>query len=218
MALYPLYGNREPVGVFDLKDGTTLLGGEVVYLSAVTWNSTDLAAADVTNDGYTGTSSKTRPAVTLATAGSEKPVFLCDEGTAFYGTLFGTLVGANTGQTVTGGTVFGPQTSAGSGKATIWNAKGFYGISLDAMDSTVQPSIATAVGLDLSYAASGKLSTVGGAVGAANVVANFVEFATNQSLVNSPRDLVAALNSPSGSVATTATKQFTMAIVHFKGL
>jgi len=56
----------------------------------------DVAAADI-QDGYTGTSSKTRPAVTFTLGGSSKPLFLADDGTKGYGTLFGVVVGGTAG-------------------------------------------------------------------------------------------------------------------------
>ena len=88
-----------------------------------------------------------RPIVTTTfgtVAATDGPFYLTDDGTASngsppssgYGTLFGSLVGGNVGQVVTGGTLLGPHTAAGSGKITLWMNPGLYGVSLDALDVT----------------------------------------------------------------------------------
>lgn len=229
MALVPLYGLREPIGMFDLKDNTVINGGEVVYLSPVAWNqpSVDEAAADVTEDGYTGTTVKTRPAVTLATASTNHPLFLSDEGTSntfsTYGTLFGQVVGGIAGQQTVGGPVLGPATYVGSGKCTVWRQPGLYGITLDVLSSDptngVQPTNASCtVGAPLSFDANSHLVLQAGGVSGTPVVGYFEEFLTNMSLVNTPVDLVSALNSPSGSVQSASAKKFVMASVYWTGV
>lgn len=229
MALLPLHGAREPLGQFDLVDGYTILGGEVAYLAPVTWNSTDLSAPDVTNDGYTGTTSKKRPAVALVAAADQHPLFLTDDGSTNadgtgYGTLFGQVVGGTVGQQVTSGAKLGPATYLGSGKCTLWRGPGLYGVTLDAVDSDATSGLAAAnanctVGAALSYTSAGLLTLASGSnkVSSGPTVGYFEEFMTNGSLVNTPPDLVGATNSPSGPVASVNKKKMTMAVVWFLG-
>src|SRR6266705_5516416 len=108
MALKILQAGIQPLGQFDCLDSelTTFKGGEVCTLTAVTYKGTDKNAADV-NDGYTGGTTKTRPAVTLTLVSGHRPLFLADDGTTGYGTLFGQVIGATGGQT-TSGTNLGP--------------------------------------------------------------------------------------------------------------
>jgi len=56
---------------------------------------------------------------------------LADEGVNEYGTLFGQLIGSNTGQAtvINGAVVLGPSTERASGKVTVWHAPGLYGVS-----------------------------------------------------------------------------------------
>jgi len=131
MALKLLQPGLQPAGQFDLEDGapgSTLSGGEYVQLTA----STDYAASDVSAVG---------PATYMQKgirnlAASMRFGGLADEGTTGYGTSFGTIIGATVGQgtgfgslSTTGVVVVGPQTSAGSGKVTVWHAPGLYGVS-----------------------------------------------------------------------------------------
>jgi len=142
MALKLLQPGKEPAGQFDLKDGVTLYGGEWVNMETVAAGS-DLAAADVSLVGpYSGSNLvRFNPGVKTALNTSPTPhtvVFggLADEGTTGYGTSFGTIIGTAVGkgtgfgaQATSGVITVGPQTTAGSGKVTVWSAPGIYGVS-----------------------------------------------------------------------------------------
>jgi len=212
-------GTQAPLGQFDALDAdlNNFKGGEVATFVATTYAGTDKAAADV-SDGYTGTTSKTRPAVTLTLgAGAAGPYFLTDDGIANYGTLFGSLVGGSVGQTVTGGTVFGPHTAAGSGKITLWGAQGLYGVTLDACDTaTLTPSVPIAVGAALTASTAGLLGT-GGTANSGATMARFVEFTTDGSLVKTPTNLASAVNSPGSDVPGALPRAFTMAVFYWLG-
>jgi hypothetical protein len=147
-----------------------------------------------------------------------RPLFLVDDGTNGYGTLFGTVVGAIAGQVVANGAVLGPHTATGSGKLTIWDKPGLYAVSLDAVDTTINsglvPTNPALAGNDALYATAAGLLTPNVAVAfEAVVVGRFVEFQASQSLVTSSERLVSALNSPSGQAAAALT--FTQAVIHF---
>lgn len=220
MALNILQPRVQPYGQFDGLDSqvTSMKGGEVAtftYLSVV--SNVDKGAAD-RDDGYVSSTNKTRPAVTTTLASGNRPLFLTDEGTAGYGTLFGQVVGAQVGSVVTGGTQLGPHTASGSGKVTLWDAPGLYGVTLDAVDTTAAtglvPTNTTLAGSAALYATTaGLLTPNAGSAFEAIVVGRFIEFATNGSLVTTPTYLVSALNSPSGGGA--AVVPFTQAIFHF---
>lgn len=128
MALKLLQPGLQPAGQFDLKDGTTLSGGEYVQLTA----SSDYAASDVS---AVGPATYMQPGIRNLAA-SVRFGGLADEGTTGYGTSFGTIIGATVGQgtgfgslSTTGVVVVGPVTSTGSGKVTVWHAPGLYGVS-----------------------------------------------------------------------------------------
>ena len=138
MALKLLQPRALPYGQFDGKDSevTSFKGGEVAMFAYVgIAQSVDKHAADV-DDGYVSTADKTRPVVTKTLVSGKRPLFLTDDGTSGYGTLFGEVVGATVGMIVTGGTALGPHSAAGSGKITLWDAPGLYGVTLDAADTT----------------------------------------------------------------------------------
>ena len=196
MALRPLQA-MNPFGVFDGYDTEykTLKGGEVVTLAAINVG-TDLASADANGaDGYVGLVTRKRPAITKNLVSGNRPLFLADEGIAGYGTLFGQVVGGVAGQ-VTNGTVLGPHTAEGSGKVTVWNFPGTYAVTLDAVDTSVNGVVPTNTNISVStplYAtATGLLTTAAGSRFENIVVARFVEFSTNGSLVTSPKFLVSA--------------------------
>lgn len=221
MALKPLFGHREPVGVWDGLDSelTSFKGGEIVTLTGVTYAGSDKASADV-SDGYTGTVTKTRPAVTLTLASGNRPLFVSDDGTGpYYGTLFGTVVGGTTGQIVTGGAVLGPHTATGSGKITCWRLNGTYAVTLDACDTTASTGLVTsnaslAVGSPLYATTAGKLTPNSvSSFEASLVVGRFLEFSTGGSLVTSPVHLVSAINSPTSDIAGAQPRAFIEAIV-----
>ncbi len=216
MALKILQSGINPLGQFDGLDAevSSFKGGEVCTLTAVAWKGTDVNAADV-NDGYSGTTSKTRPAVTLTLVSGHRPIFLADEGQAGYGTLFGSIVGQSTGQNVKG-TVVGPSTAVASGKITIWDKPGLYAVTLDAVDTTASTGLAptnTSITCgDPLYATSAGLLTPanGSSFQSGFVVARFIEFATNGSLVTTP----ASLTEP-GVFNQGGFNAFTQAVIHF---
>lgn len=218
MALKPIQA-MQPYGQFDGLDSeaTSLLGGEVVSFTNVTFQGTDKGAADL-SDGYSGTTTKRRVAVTKTLVSGMRPLFLADEGVKGYGTLFGEVVGSAVGQVVTGGAQLGPHTAAGSGKVTLWNGPGMFAVTLDAVDTTASTGLsldnATLTGGTALYAtAAGLLTPNAAAAFQAVVVARFVEFQTNGSLVTSTKALVSALNSPTGSAAEKLG--LTQALIHF---
>jgi hypothetical protein len=232
MALKLVQSGREPLGQYDGLDTEvlTLKGGEIcTFTSVAATSSTDKAAADVFADGYLNPANVSkRVVVTRTVASTVRPLFLCDEGITGYGTLLGAVVGGTAGQQVNGplttqvtGAVLGPHTATGSGKVTLWGAPGTYSVSLDAVDQGVatapsqtdglQPTNSTLVpGQSLTWVPNntsgtgGYLTPVGSTNAAGNtvVVARFIDFETNGSLVTTPNKLVAALNSPSGIVTS----------------
>jgi hypothetical protein len=219
MSLKVLQPGIQPLGQFDGLDSefTSVKGGEVVGFTYVSSTGTDKKAKDV-DDGYVSASSKTRPAVTKTLVSGMRPLFLCDDGTTGYGTLFGTVVGGTAGSAVSGGSALGPHTATGSGKVTLWDKSGLYAVSLDACDTTASTGLAPtnttlAGGAALYATAAGLLTPNAGSAFEALVVGRFIEFTTNGSLVNTPVDLVQALNSPSGG--GVALKPFTHAVFRF---
>jgi len=230
MALKLLQSGIQPIGQFDGYDSEITLasggfkGGEVCSLTYVAVGGTDKAAKDADgSDGYVGTTTKVRPVVTRTLVDGMRPLFLSDDGSTGYGQLFGELIGSTVGLVGNApgtGTQLGPHTAAGSGKITCWDKPGLYAVTLDAVDTTATtglvPGNATLTGGDPLYAtATGVLTPVsandfdsGGVV-----VARFIEFSTNGSLVTTPNYLVSALNSPSGAGA--AQVNFTQAVIHF---
>jgi len=206
MALYALHGGR-PLGQFDMLDTqlTTLLGGEVLTLTEAsrTNTTTEKAAADVF-DGYVAAlpGVGSRPVATVATTATELPLFLVDEGSSpDYLSYFGRVVGGTVGLAING-TVLGPHSAEGSGKATLWDQPGLYVVTTDAVASDFQSteSLLTAnavsAGDVLGFNASGALShgSCSGAVTGSGVC-NFVEYESGRktnSLVNTPPRLVGA--------------------------
>lgn len=220
MALKLLQPGIQPLGQFDALDSqvTSPLGGEVASFTYVSIAAgTDDAAADV-DDGYLAAAG-TRPAATTTLVSGARPLFLVDEGVSGYGTLFGEVVGAAVGKTVTGGTVLGPHTATGSGKWTLWDKPGFYAVTLDAVDDTLNsglvPTNPALSGGDALYATSAGLLTPDAGSQFENVVlARFIEFTGNGSLVTSTKSLVEALNSPTGT-STSPAAEFTQAVIHW---
>lgn len=238
MALVLLNPGVNPLGQFDGYTGETLNfnGGEICTWAAMPWPAA--GAQDVDSDGYipSSTLGKMVPGVSRALLSSTtKPFFLSDEGTKHYGTLFGAVVGGSVGQQVNGpntytGAVLGPHTATGSGKVTIWDKPGLYGVTLDAVDASADglvPNSTTAltVGSTLTFTGSsysggaGCLTPVGSShqVSGAPVVGRLASFETNGSLVTTPQTLVAALNSPSGDVSSLQQTSFYMAVFWYAG-
>lgn len=217
MALRLLQPGTNPLGQFDGYDSqvSTYLGGEVATLVGVLLG-TDKAAADVepvgrTADGYVGTGNKLRPVVTKTLVSGTRPLFLVDEGTSHYGTLFGSVVGGTVGQVVTGGAVLGPHTAIGSGKLTLWDKPGLYAVTLDAVDTTALTGLvpgngSLTVGAAL-YATTAGLLTPNTAARFENVtLGRFIEFTTDQTLVTTPNTLVGAVNSGGGPFQVAFTQ------------
>lgn len=219
MSLKLVQSGIQPLGQFDALDSetTTVLGGEVAGLTYVAIaTGTDSAAHDI-EDGYVA-AADTRPAATISLTNGMRPLFLVDEGTTGYGTLFGEVVGGTVGLVVTGGASLGPHSATGSGKWTLWDKPGMYAVTLDAVDTTINsglvPTNPALSGGDALYATSaGLLTPALGSAFESVVVGRFIEFSPTGSLVNTPASLTQALNSPTGSVALGA--QFTQALFHF---
>lgn len=224
MALILKQPGVQPLGQFDGYDANflTLLGGEVVTFVGVTNTVAKDKGASDSFDGYDKNTTTLRPVVTSTLLAGSAPLFLADDGTTGYGTLFGTVVGGTVGQVSTGGAVLGPHTATGSGKVTLWDKQGLYAVTLDACDATassgLQPTNTSIVTGSVLYAqlAGGKLSPNTSAA-TTKGIGYFVEFETNGSLVNTPNSLVAALNSPSGSVSSAIGRKFTEALFWFAG-
>lgn len=225
-----------PFGQFDSLDASVGLykGGECVSFASVTTaaaGGTDLATADVNDDGYVPGSPGKRPAITFAGSASAvttgNPIFLSDDGLSHYGTLFGVVVGATAGQTSFGpggGTNLGPNTDTGSGKVTCWAQAGLYGTTLDAVDLTASTGLIpggtnATVGHALYYTVAGLLTpTIASSPGGAGpVVGYFTEFQTTGSFVTSQQFMVAALNSPSGDVTSLQQETLYQAVYYFLG-
>lgn len=230
MSLKLLQPGVQPIGQFDGLDTEvlTLKGGEVVTLAAVAATvATDKAASDVFEDGYVYDTTYVgkRVVVTKTLDAYSRPLMLADEGISGYGTLFGSVVGGTVGQVVTGGAVLGPHTATGSGKVTCWDKPGLYAVSLDACDTTAATGLAPTntsltTGAALYYTTAGLLTpnasaAPAGLSGAKTVVGRFVQFETNGSLVNTPNNLVFALNSPSGLASYAMSKSFAFATFFF---
>jgi hypothetical protein len=224
MALKILQSGINPLGQFDCLDTelASFKGGEVCTLTAVAYrlpgsntSGFDANVADV-EDGYSGGTSKTRPAVTLTLVSGHRPLFLADDGTKGYGTLFGQVIGATGGQTFSG-TNLGPHTALASGKMTIWDKEGLYAVSLDAVDTAVATGLVpTNTGItcgDPLFATTAGLLTPNTGNRFENVtVARFVEFATEGSLVTTGSGAVGTgvIAAPGGFSA------FTRAVFHYQ--
>lgn len=232
MALILLQPGTQPIGQYDGYTGetTNFKGGEICTWAAMPFPAS--GASDV-NDGYIneGGLGKAVPGVSrnLLTS-SSAPLFLSDDGVANYGTLLGAVVGGSVGQQVNGpnsftGAVLGPHTATGSGKITLWDKPGLYGVTLDACDANsdglVPTNTALRVGGALTFvpggAHGGELTPVGSTAASGNttVVGRLASFETNGSKVTTPQSLVAALNSPSGDVTSLKQLSFFQAQFYF---
>lgn len=202
MALKPL-NHQVTCLCFDGLDADipSLKGGEIVgltYVANLKFGGTDKDAHDV-EDGYVSDTQHVRPAVTKSLVSGMRPLFLCDDGQAGYGTLFGTLVGGSTGTVVSGGTVLGPHSALASGKVSCWEDPGLFSVTLDAVDTTATTGFAqtnpTLLGNAAVYAtANGILTPNAGLAFEALVVGRFIEFTNGGSYVNTPASLVSASN------------------------
>ena len=144
MALKLLNPSLRPLGQFDLASDTTLVGGECVSLAT---DADDPAAADVSQVGPFGAADATQLAFGLNTFQNGSLCGLADDGSAGYGTQFGTQIGQNAGKgvnvplnmgavTAGGAVVIGPSTDKASGKVTVWHAPGLYAVNGDALATT----------------------------------------------------------------------------------
>ena len=258
MALILKQQGSYPLGQFDGYDTQvlSLKGGEVMTFYAIPVTNTDKAAKDVF-DGYTDLSSvqsRTVAGLLSATATSgiavraACPVFLADEGIAGYGTIFGTVVGTMVGQTSyaagaagytaasSAGNLIGPSTAAGSGKVTLWDKPGVYGVTLDACDSVASTGLAPTnttltTGTALTFVTTaatgnslGQLTPISASNPACGstitipTVGFFIEFESNSSLVTTPNTLVAGYASPSGlpGGSNVGARSFYSAIFSFR--
>lgn len=218
MALKLVNPGVQPLGQFDVKDAdlSAIKGGEVVTFSTVLRSGSDLGAFDA-GDGYQNPGTD-RLVLTTSLSNGKRPLMLADDGTAGYGTLFGTVVGGTAGQQVSGGVALGPHTATGSGKLTVWDKPGMYAVTLDAVASDLAPTTSgIAAGASLFATSSGLLTTLkaesfdndGASSGTKYlVVGNFVSFETDRTLVTTPGRLVAATGS-------AAANRFTVAVFHF---
>lgn len=222
MALYLVTPGIEPLGLFDVLDTdlTNILGGEIAVLDEASRTNTltEKAAQDVL-DGYiadlvdVGTPDASRPVARLADGYStvfldatknstrvepRRLFYLMDDGTANYGTSFGTLIGNPLGLSTTvasGGSLIGPSTLQGSGKVTLWDKPGMYAVSNDAVATDLNPQAGNLNDTPLPGTTlfrehnTGRL-TVDSITG--DKVAMFVEISDNRSLVNTPARLVGA--------------------------
>lgn len=158
MALKLLNPGLRPLGMFDLDDDDAgaLVGGEYVELKADGF-AAEAYAADVPGlQDSAGMVNFARAARTAGNLGG-----LADEGTSEYGTLFGELIGSNTGRATSqsGAVVVGPSTDRASGKVTVFAQTGLYGVTdqdatLDAATANAPLSAAAGTGL-LTTAVSG---------------------------------------------------------------
>lgn len=123
MALYPLQTiERDPCGLFPLRDGQAIEGGNVVLITA---NATTPSTAeiikwnDTTGLGY-GTYGEESELLSL--------IGLFDDSTTGLGYGAGYLgsVISNQATEISGATVVGPNTTLGSAKGTIWLGPGIF--------------------------------------------------------------------------------------------
>lgn len=189
MTLYLLGNNGSPLGQFDGYDAISLRGGEVATLTQFGLSGSDKHSKDI-DDGYSAPApNPVRPIVTTTLTGGEVGgmLYLTDDGISGYGTMFGIVVGGIVGQQVTSGALLGPATNVGSGKVTLWQNPGLYGVSLDALDVAMTTTAALVPGTALTYSSSGQITQASGGnkVGSAPNVARFIEYSSNGSLVTS---------------------------------
>jgi len=205
MALIVKFPNGRPYGTLDGLDAqvSSFKGGEVVTLTSVAL-AADISAADSASDGYLLPSSVLkRTVVTKTLASGKRPLFLADEGTTYYGTVFGKVVGGTAGKDVAGSQV-GPGTANRSGKITCWDAPGIYAVTLDAVDTNASTGLTlTNTSLDAGsplYATTAGILTPNAASSfeASLVVARFMGFETSGSHVNTQPKFASALNSNKG--------------------
>lgn len=199
MTLYIYQPGIQPLGQFDVLDAylAGIKGGEIgtVYAAARVNSATEKAAKDAL-DGYTNLTDVQRVAVANSiTDSTQRPLWLLDDGTAGYGTLFGQVIGTPVGLSTTG-TNLGPHTAAASGKVTCWDKDGLYAVSVDNVDDSADGLViansSCDPGLKLDCTATGLLTPTASTLAVGVEVGRFLEFETSPSLVNTPASLVGA--------------------------
>lgn len=199
MALYILQPGVQPLGQFDCLDGYVagLMGGEVGTLHAAsrTNTTTEKAAYDARAGLDNSTDLKRAAVAPWITSLNQRPLWLLDEGTKGYGTLFGQVIGTPVGLSTVGPNL-GPHTAAGSGKVTCWDKPGLYAVSVDAVntasDGIVVTNVACVPGALLDTLGNGKLSLASSSSAVGVKLGTFVEFETHPFLVTTPPSLVGA--------------------------
>ena len=200
MTLFVYQPGIQPLGQFDVVDTKldAIKGGELGTLTAaVRVNSSVEKAAFDALDGYTNLTDVKRAAITTVIGATTRPLWLLDEGTTGYGTLFGQVIGTPAGLKATG-TNLGPHTAAASGKVTCWDKPGIYAVSMDAVDTAVDGLVLANADCDpgkaLNCSTAGVLTLTGAssAVLTSTTVGNFIEFETSPFLVTTPASLVGA--------------------------
>ena len=145
-------------------------------------------------------------------------LYTCSEDTEF--NLFINTCGGNLSSAMaiieainnTNGTVLGPHTAAGSGKVTLWDKPGLYGVTLDAVAPSVDVVVSNPMPGDPLFADTlGRLTLTAGesfdtGSGGETIVGRFAEFTTNGSLVTTP----------SYVAVPTVARQFTEMLFHFR--
>jgi hypothetical protein len=199
MALKLLNPGLRPLGTFDLDndDAGSLVGGEYVELQADSDGGADGYAADVGSVGPMGlTTAGSVDAdrllwnMGLATCDHTALGGLADEGEDEYGTLFGSLIGSNTGQATTqsGATVIGPPTNRGSGKVTVWHQSGLYGVNGTAATTGTgagTAALSTIVTVNGPvHATAGGLLLNGGTTATGDQLGSYAGVVTDSSLVS----------------------------------
>jgi len=202
MALYIYQSGVQPLGQFDMLDTelSSVKGGEIgtVTAAARTNSTTEKAAFDVL-DGYTNLTDVKRTVVTTTISTGLRPLWLLDDGTTGYGTLFGQVIGTPVGLSTTG-TNLGPHTAAASGKMTCWDKPGLYAVSMDAVDThatlgLVMANASCDPGAALYATAAGLLTPTSARSASGStteLVGRFLEFETSPFLVTTPPSLVGA--------------------------
>ena len=96
MALRTLQPGIQPVGQFDLMDGYTVLGGEIgtAWRASRSNTATERAAFDVMQGITNTTDNKRLTVMPYLSQNGLRPLWLLDDGTPSYGTLFGGIVGS----------------------------------------------------------------------------------------------------------------------------
>lgn len=199
MALYVYQPGVQPLGQFDMLNTqlANVKGGEIgtVTAQARTNSSTESAAYDVL-DGYSNATDQKRVAITTTIASSAtRPLWLLDDGTTGYGTLFGQTIGTPVGLS-TSGTNLGPHSAAASGKVTCWDKPGIYAVSVDAVDTSADGLVLTNSSCDpgtgVDVQSDGVLTLSGSGTASGVNVGRFLEFETSPFLVTTPPSLVGA--------------------------